>query len=170
MARCWACGERALAWAARERPTACGQGRARRPGGTSVGLRRGRAGRAASAQGRGSPAKWGAAATGKKVGEEREGDFSPTLTKLRRRHSAGEEGERGRGASSPQRSTARCCAREFGDGGASGGARLRRRRWRGGKRSRGEELGEVRERGSFGGVVGEKTAQNRLGRCTVGGS
>jgi hypothetical protein len=114
-------------------------------------------------------------ATGKKAGEEREGDFSPTLTELRRRHSAGEEGKRGRGASSPRRSTARRCAREFGDGGgAPGGARLRRRRWRGGKRSRGEELGEklgeVRERGGFGGVVGEKTAQSRLGRCTMGGS
>jgi hypothetical protein len=36
-------------------------------------------------------------ATGKKAGEEREGDFSPMLTELRRRHSAGEEGKRGRG-------------------------------------------------------------------------
>jgi hypothetical protein len=116
----------------------------------------------------------GAAATGNKAGEEREGNFSPTLTELRRRHSAGEEGERGRGASSPRRSTARRCAREFGDGGAPGGARLRWRRWRGGKRSRGEELGEklgeVRERGGFGGVMGKKTTQSRLRRCTVGDS
>jgi hypothetical protein len=35
-------------------------------------------------------------------------------------------GKKGWGASSPRRSTARCCAREFGDG-APGGARLRRR-------------------------------------------
>jgi hypothetical protein len=32
----------------------------------------------------------------------------------------------------------------------------------------GEELRKDRGRFSFGSVVGEETAQNRLGRCTVG--
>jgi hypothetical protein len=47
-------------------------------------------------------------------------------------------------------------------------AALRRRSWRGGERSHGEELGEKHGRFGFGGVVGEKTAQSRLGKMYSG--